>query len=198
MSHIVRTHEPQSAQEVLEAVRRTKLAFAKAEAEAKKTEWQRYREECAKRREADRLRTIEHYARQAAEEAAQPQIVIKGPTARDWLRLASNHPRGILALSAAEWAKRIVARAAKWHGFRYEDLVGARQLADIVAARHLAIQVILHSKRCTSLSVPQVGKIMGGRDHSTILHAAGRAPSFRARFPKSTGKNRARQKDETA
>jgi hypothetical protein len=52
------------------------------------------------------------------------------------------------------------------------DIRGKRRTSRIVRARQVAMGVAIHSGR--GLSLPQVGRRFGGRDHTTVLHAAKR------------------------
>lgn len=49
------------------------------------------------------------------------------------------------------------------------DLKSARRTAHIVKARQIACWLM---KTLTTLSLPQIGRHVGGRDHTTVLHAA--------------------------
>jgi len=48
------------------------------------------------------------------------------------------------------------------------DLLSSRRLHGIVVARHVACYL---AKTLTGMSLPEIGRRMGGRDHTTILHA---------------------------
>lgn len=54
-------------------------------------------------------------------------------------------------------------------GVTWEMIVGKRRSHALVKPRHLCIYAI-HMER-QDLSYPQLGKIFGGRDHTTIIHA---------------------------
>lgn len=47
------------------------------------------------------------------------------------------------------------------------DIVSARRTGKLVFPRHIAM---LLARRLTHLSMPQIGRFMGNRDHTTILH----------------------------
>ncbi len=93
--------------------------------------------------------------------------------------------------SARDYAFKIIRWVAKRYRFYPEQLLADRRRADIVRARHLAIQIIAHSRKCQILSIAQIGRYFGNRDHTTILNAACKAPSFRARRPSKPIKERA-------
>jgi len=56
---------------------------------------------------------------------------------------------------------------AKSHCFTLEDILGPRKFKHLVAVRRKCI-VMLREK---GYSTTEIGRIMGGRDHSTICHA---------------------------
>ncbi len=64
-----------------------------------------------------------------------------------------------------ETADRIIAAVARHFGFTPADLVGERRIGPIQNARNLSMYMI---RQITDLSYPNIGKIFGGRDHSTI------------------------------
>lgn len=56
---------------------------------------------------------------------------------------------------------------AKEHCFTVEDILGPRKFKHLVTVRRKCI-VMLREK---GYSTTEIGRIMGGRDHSTIVHA---------------------------
>lgn len=65
--------------------------------------------------------------------------------------------------------KRIIARTAEAFGLTYDDIVGERRTKDVVRARHAAIAAV--REEWPAKTLPQLGRMFGGRDHTTILHA---------------------------
>lgn len=65
--------------------------------------------------------------------------------------------------------KSIIAETAEKHGVRPEDIIGTTIKASVVAARHEAMWRARRER--TDLSLPALGKLFGGRDHSTVLKA---------------------------
>lgn len=47
------------------------------------------------------------------------------------------------------------------------DLVSSRKAAHVVRCRHIAMWI---ARRASAMSFPQIGRMLGGRDHSTIMH----------------------------
>lgn len=93
--------------------------------------------------------------------------------------------------AAFRHARRIIYWVCDRCGLTVQDVIGGRRQANVVRARHLAIQMICHSRKCKILTLTQIGTIFGGKDHTTILAAAAKAPSFRNRRPRLTLQARA-------
>jgi chromosomal replication initiator protein len=68
--------------------------------------------------------------------------------------------------------EEIQQRVAETFGIDRAELVGGSRAATHVRARQIAI---LLTREATDLSLPQIGRLYGGRDHSTILNALRRA-----------------------
>lgn len=62
----------------------------------------------------------------------------------------------------------IVAAVCKYSGIRKSDITGKSRKKEIVAARQLALHI---AHKYTAMSFSQLGRAMGGRDHSTVMHA---------------------------
>ena len=61
---------------------------------------------------------------------------------------------------------KIFAAVYKKYNIKREDIVGPKRTKDIANARHVSIYVI---RQVTDMSLPNIGKIFGGRDHSTVI-----------------------------
>jgi chromosomal replication initiator protein len=68
--------------------------------------------------------------------------------------------------------EEIQQRVAGAFGISRAELVGSSRAATPLRARQVAI---LLTREATDLSLPQIGRLYGGRDHSTILNALRRA-----------------------
>lgn len=65
--------------------------------------------------------------------------------------------------------KEIVISALEdFPGVSYAQVIGPSRSAQIVEARHTCVYSV-HKAR-PDLSLPQIGKLFGGRDHTSILH----------------------------
>ena len=68
-------------------------------------------------------------------------------------------------LVAPKW-KQIAREVGKKHGVSLNELVSHRRSRPIVVARH---EAFWRCRNETSLSYPQIGRLFGGRDHTTVL-----------------------------
>jgi chromosomal replication initiator protein len=65
--------------------------------------------------------------------------------------------------------EHIIEVTAKKQGFTARDLRGKRRTSRVNRARQIAMYL---SREMTEYSLPQIGKIFGGRSHTTVLHGA--------------------------
>lgn len=72
---------------------------------------------------------------------------------------------------------RILRVVADDFGFDVNDLRGPHRMADHVLPRHIAMYL---TKKRTMLSLPQIGRHYGDRDHSTILYAVRKIENAKA------------------
>jgi chromosomal replication initiator protein len=73
----------------------------------------------------------------------------------------------ILAASADLSPERIVSAVARHYNLPQEELVGRSRRRAVSVPRQLAMFLIREE---TDASLPQIGQILGGRDHTTIIH----------------------------
>jgi chromosomal replication initiation ATPase DnaA len=66
-------------------------------------------------------------------------------------------------------AQKLAMAVAKKHGLKYSDLKSPRRQNHLVRARQEAMWLI--RKECPGLSLPAIGRLFGGKDHTTVLHA---------------------------
>jgi hypothetical protein len=64
--------------------------------------------------------------------------------------------------------KEIQRAVCTVYNISFNDLISARRVATLVEPRHVAIMLVNH---LTKLSMPEIGRRFGGRDHTTILYA---------------------------
>jgi chromosomal replication initiator protein len=61
----------------------------------------------------------------------------------------------------------IVRVVARHYGYSVTDLIADRRTAPLCRARHIAMFL---AKEMTTRSYPYIGRMMGNRDHSSIIH----------------------------
>jgi chromosomal replication initiator protein len=62
----------------------------------------------------------------------------------------------------------IMAQTAAYFSLTMEDLCGASRSRVLVTARQIAMYLC---RELTELSLPKIGQLFGGRDHTTVMHA---------------------------
>lgn len=62
----------------------------------------------------------------------------------------------------------IVRIVCEFYRISLVDVVSQRRTASVVGPRHVAMYLARH---LTLRSLPEIGRMMGGRDHTTVLHA---------------------------
>jgi hypothetical protein len=117
----------------------------------------------------------------------QPLPLVKKPSLKNslalrrtnWQRLQREYVEAVRAcvllarlVQARDDAKpdgqTILESVAQKHRLRVSDLTSAIRQQHVIPARFEACYEI---RRLTTLSLPQIGKLMGGRDHTTVLHS---------------------------
>ena len=63
--------------------------------------------------------------------------------------------------------RRIAKVVCDYYGITYIDLNGQRRTKQCAKARHVAFYL---ARSLTGMSFMQVGKLIGGRDHTTVMH----------------------------
>lgn len=62
----------------------------------------------------------------------------------------------------------ILHEVAAYFGVTVDDLKSQNRSKPIVSARQIAMYLL---RDLTELSLPKIGQVFGGRDHTTVLHA---------------------------
>jgi chromosomal replication initiator protein len=60
------------------------------------------------------------------------------------------------------------------------DMCSPRRMGGLVRPRHIAMYL---ARKLTIRSLPEIGRLFGGRDHTTVLHAVRRIEKLRAEDP---------------
>ena len=69
--------------------------------------------------------------------------------------------------------------AAHW-GIRLTDMTSARRSRNVARPRQVAMYL---AKQCTERSLPEIGRMFGNRDHTTVMHAVERVTQLMADDP---------------
>jgi chromosomal replication initiator protein len=92
-------------------------------------------------------------------------------------------PRGRSAQATS--VEEIQQRVAEGFGISRAELVGSSRAATPLRARQVAIFL---TRELTDLSLPQIGRLYGGRDHSTVLNSLRRIEAGLAEDPELAGR----------
>lgn len=76
--------------------------------------------------------------------------------------------------------ERIIRLVCQAFDITKVDLLSDRRTRELVHPRQIACYL---AKRLTSRSLPEIGRKMGGRDHTTVLHAVRKVEAMRADDP---------------
>jgi chromosomal replication initiator protein len=67
---------------------------------------------------------------------------------------------------------------ADFYGIKVADMYSKRRPANIVLPRQVAMYL---AKELTQKSLPEIGELFGGRDHTTVLHAVRKISELRVK-----------------
>lgn len=84
---------------------------------------------------------------------------------------AVSQPEELLPLPGAEKWKAIISEVCEKYGIDWVELASHRRSGDVVVARHEAMFRMRHE---TTMSLPAIGRKLGGRDHTTVLYGISR------------------------
>jgi chromosomal replication initiator protein len=87
----------------------------------------------------------------------------------------------LLAVQAkAVSVENIQKTAAEYYKIRLSDLLGKSRSRSFARPRQLAMAL---AKDLTDRSLPEIGRVFGGRDHTTVLHACKKINDLRESDP---------------
>ena len=78
--------------------------------------------------------------------------------------IQENEFLGNRKITVAEIKKHV----AEYHGIREEVMVGRSRHIEYLLPRQIAMYL---ARQLTDLSLPNIGRYLGGRDHTTVMHA---------------------------
>lgn len=102
-----------------------------------------------------------------ATEEEEPAVKIREvDEIAEWFKAASDEAA---EFNAKPNARRIILEVAETYGFTVAEIKGPSRKRSLVRARYNAIYET--RRLCPHLSLPHIGRIFGGRDHSSIHYA---------------------------
>jgi hypothetical protein len=126
----------------------------------------------AKRREQELLARIEREKdrrrKEEEENQAQRERMKREVARREALAVEAEQIDSI-DFNGSLFAKDIISIVAHHHGLTYADVIGPNRARNIIKARDYAIRAVADAR--PDWSLPHLGRIFGGRDHTTILHS---------------------------
>lgn len=138
-----------------------------------------------RRKDAVSPKLVAFVMKKASEDAAHEadKILTKAKTEAEMVVARARSEAEVILAKANELAQKalggdqparvpvhdLISSVAAKHGVPYDMITGASRASAVVAIRHEAMALV-YQKR-PDLSLPQIGKFFGGRDHTTILHA---------------------------
>ena len=145
----------------------TRLAILHAKARAQKHELPADVAEALARHQTSTVRELEGLLTQVLARAT----LTRQPLTRDLVgKVLGQHTHQPSAAAAPPKKSRlsdILETTATYHQLSLDDLVSRKRTKDVVRARHIAIYL---AREETNATLPEIGKLLGGRKHSTILH----------------------------
>ena len=63
--------------------------------------------------------------------------------------------------------KQVIVKVCEYFKIKQTDLIGPKRVKGLVLPRHLAMHILSEQLR---LTVEKIGEILGGRDHTTVMH----------------------------
>lgn len=138
-------------------VKRARQTQARKKAEEDLRRSQEQREWAAKK--------IEWAKREARERDERTRLALRAEERLSSLLCGLGAPKARSAMGVAD----IIATVALKHGVTPAEIKGRSRKVEIVAARH---EAMAETRRLRpDLSYPLIGKLFGGRDHTTVIHA---------------------------
>ena len=69
----------------------------------------------------------------------------------------------------------IIEEVGKFYNISVSDIKGQARTKEIVLARQVAMY---ETRRLTNLSMPEIGQVFGGKDHTTVMHSLRRVETL--------------------
>ena len=93
------------------------------------------------------------------------------------IEVAKESLRDLLAIQAKQITiENIQKSVAEYYNIRISDLLSKRRNRSITRPRQMAMTI---TRELTSHSLPEIGDLFGGRDHTTVMHACKKTKEFK-------------------
>lgn len=79
------------------------------------------------------------------------------------------HPYTYVGLSLSESPERFIDRIIQLIGVSKKGIMSGRRHRELSDARFIIVSIL--SKKYPHMSTSKIGQLIGGRDHSTVIHA---------------------------
>jgi chromosomal replication initiator protein len=63
--------------------------------------------------------------------------------------------------------KQVIIKVCEYFSIKQLDLIGPKRFKELVLPRHITMHILSED---LNLTVEKIGEIMGGRDHTTVMH----------------------------
>lgn len=106
------------------------------------------------------------------EEVKEPEVEVtppppQKPLVRDWIIIDGTLKEYEPGMTTVFKVKMIIHECCYQTNTSWIDLKSNRRSKDLMVPRHYLMWRLRHE---TTMSLPQIGKYLGGRDHTTVLH----------------------------
>lgn len=92
------------------------------------------------------------------------QVTGKDPTFLDVKNILKTSALPAKAISS----KEVIKTVAEFYGVEEESIIDKNRKKEVVKPRQICMYILRHN---LNLSYPEIGKRLGGRDHTTVMHA---------------------------
>lgn len=104
-------------------------------------------------------------------EPPRPIVVMETKTIAEIVGQVGRRLAGADAMPIPARVRRIQRVVAERFDITVQELIGKSRHHGLIAPRHIAMYL---AKQLTTLSYPQIGRMFGGRDHTSIIYAVGK------------------------
>ena len=107
-------------------------------------------------------------AREKRAENAQNKIAVEKPVTKLAFDPDGNVERDWIDVSTKHRLSEVLGEVSRQFGLSVAEVCSQRRTTNLIAPRHIAMALCKH---LTGRSLPEIGRKIGMRDHTTVLHA---------------------------